>query len=90
MNNIELKPGMILAHCWGYSMTLWNFYKVLKVTDKSVMYVKLKSCALNSDLGHLEVRPMDIEVNKPFRRSIKKFMGNLYDPNDRYYEDHMD
>lgn len=90
MENCELKPGMILAYCWGYSMTLWDFYKVLKINDKSMILVKLQKQYMGGSQNNMEVKPIDIEVDKPFRRGIKKFMGNLYNPNERYYEDHMD
>jgi len=45
----QLKPGDILVECWGYSMILYTFYKVLKVTDKSVWLQELTSVETGSD-----------------------------------------
>lgn len=41
MRNEEVKVGDIYAECFGYSMILFNFYKVMKVSDKSVWLQEL-------------------------------------------------
>ena len=53
MNVLNAKVGDILSCTWGYSMTLVDFYKVIKVSPsgKSVTVQRLASdCVENADV----------------------------------------
>ena len=56
---MQVKVGDVLAGSWGYSMTLWSFVKVIKVTPKQVVLQELKSQALEGPEYHRRVVPLD-------------------------------
>jgi len=101
--NMQVKKGDILSGSWGYSMTLWSFYRVEKVTPKQVVLAELKSNTLGGQMWHLKVEPSDIVdtreplvrvKNDPNRDYIwipgKRIILHQYDPNKECFEDHMD
>lgn len=83
MNNQEIKIGDVLVCSWGYSMTLVDFYKVVKVTAKSAYLAKMGSKVVEQDnyAGHSRVMPSGIcSTEKPLMRRIQKsrYDGSLY------------
>jgi len=51
-NTLMLGIGTVLVCSWGYSMTLVDFYKVLKETDKTALVQKIGSIE-KGDGGYL-------------------------------------
>jgi len=60
-----VKVGDILACIWGSTMTLVDFYRVEKITAKTLLIVKLES--KETDEGFLTGRsvPTDVEYIRP-------------------------
>ena len=83
MNNQELKVGDVMVCSWGYSMSLVDFYKVVKVTSKSAFLLKMGNRTVEQDnyAGHSRVVPSGIcTTDKPLMRRIQhsKYDGELY------------
>ncbi len=100
---IEYKRGMILVQSFGYNMTLYNFYQVVRVSGKAVDLVELER-ELGESIGFLRwkvLKPKKLTDYKPqdiIKKRINKYGyicingHNLYEynPNERYEEDHAD
>lgn len=83
MNNKSIKVGDILVCSWGYSMTLVDFYKVVKTTPKTAYLSKMGSKTVEQDAYGMSSRVMPGEVissEKPLMRRIQKsnYNGELY------------
>lgn len=91
MQERKYTPGQIIAKCWGYSMVLYTFYEVLKVTDKSVFLQELKSKVHPDTTDGMRplVVPSDTPVGKPIRKNITSYFGGIWDGKP-CQEDHMD
>lgn len=101
---MDLKKGDILAGCWGYSMTLWDFYEVVSSTPKTVNLLKLKNKIIGGTQESLEVQPDLDSVSSyeaPFRVKNdpnqdrlfirgKNILLNRFDPDRLYVENHID
>ena len=102
----DVKVGDVLAGSWGYSMTLWMFGEVVKVTPKQVVIRELMKQDIGGQLWELEVKPVlgkydtrhpDTEhrvkndIDKDYVW-IPKYRCLLYhyDPNKKFLENHMD
>jgi hypothetical protein len=99
-----MKVGDILVSCWGYSMTLYDFFKVVKMTDKSATLVHLESTKVGGDGWNPIVAPTDVVCtrhwSKPFTRRLTNDGKAVSPGNGRTYatvyngeecrEDHMD
>ena len=66
-----IKVNDILVSTWGYSCTMIDFYKVLKITEKSLTLVKLKpSRTYNPDQSNY-TKPTSEYQGMPFSVRIK-------------------
>lgn len=91
-DNTQFKPGDIIECCWGYSMVLFKFFKVIRVTDKSIMLREYESKVHpDTDDGFrpLVVPDFSNPKGKIIRKSLKTYIGNLWDGKP-CQEDHMD
>ncbi|MCC9261543.1 MAG: hypothetical protein K8V75_04090 [Methanobrevibacter woesei] len=91
-DNTQFKPGDIIERCYGYSMVLYTFYKVIRVTDKSIMLQEYES-KVHPDTTD-GFRPLvEPDFSKPkgkiIRKGLKTYIGNLWDGKP-CQEDHMD
>ena len=82
-NNQEIKVGDILVCSWGYSMSLVDFYKVVKVTAKSAFLLKMGNKTVEHDSYGMYSRVMPSEIcttDKPLMRRIQRshYDGELY------------
>lgn len=98
----NLKRGSILVEQYGYSMTLYNFYKVVKISGSKVDLLLLDRKVVKSH-GWLqyEVKPINATtwmqkniVSKRFSKyglkgTCDHYMG-IYDDKHEYIEDHAD
>jgi hypothetical protein len=98
---MQVKIGDILAGSWGYSMTLWCFCKVVKVTPKQVVLRELKHTTLGGHQGALHVEPIIDDFREGQIRCANKnpdyiWVKHLrcllrpFDPTKQYIENHMD
>lgn len=98
----NLKHGAILVEQYGYSMILYNFYKVIRVSGSKVDLLPLER-KITKSYGWLQwgVKPVDVTawmqkniVSKRFSKyglkgSYNSYMG-IYDEKKEYIEDHAD
>lgn len=98
----DLKYGSILVEQYGYSMTLYNFYKVVKISGSKVDLLPLKH-KVTKNCGWLqwEVKPIDVSawmqknvISKRFSKyglkgTCNHYIG-VYDDKREYIEDHAD
>jgi len=101
---MQVKEGDVVAGSWGYSMTLWSFFKVKKVTPKQVVLDELKNETLGGEMWNMKVRPTNIIDNRmggPYRVKNdptkdyiwipgRRVILRQYDPNSECFENHMD
>lgn len=100
-NNVEI--GDVLVCQWGYSMILYDFYRVMGKTAKSIKIQKMQKIYCSHDPAHMGVVPNMAESNCPVltRRvsdsgyvkgdnsSSYMSLGSKYN-GQVLYEDHMD
>lgn len=102
LNKENLKRGTILVEQFGYSMILYNFYKVIRVNGAAVDLIKLPAKNVKT-YGWLQwqVKPTDKSawlqsdvIRKRFSKyGLKGTSDNymsLYDDEAEYIEDHAD
>ena len=76
-NDYGIKVGDIFHSCWGDSMTLNSFYRVVKVTKKSVYVVEVNpvKVGFNGWEGHWTLRPDEdwscVRNDEPSRYVVK-------------------
>ena len=99
---MQVKEGDILAGSWGYSMTLWSFVRVAKVTPKQVVLEELRSYSPGGEQWNLKVVATDVKDSRGRTFRVKndkpdyiwnptfKCLYHPYDPNRDYRENHMD
>lgn len=99
---MEVKVNDILAGTWGYSMTLVNFFKVVRLTPKQVVLRELRKRSLTSNPAALIVEPgEDFDHRNGEIRLTNKHPEYIwhprlrsllthYDPSQQYVENHMD
>lgn len=100
-NNVEI--GDVLVNMWGYNMILYDFYRVVGKTAKSVKIQKMQKIYCSNDPAHMGVVPNMAESNFPVltrRLSESGYVKGESDSsymsvNSKYngqvlYEDHMD
>lgn len=82
MEKKEMKVGTILVSEWGYEQTNVNFYRVTKVTPKSVKVIEIgKNCDYNSQhMTGVNVPLPDVVVGREeiTRRVKTDYKGNPY------------
>jgi hypothetical protein len=80
MENVKAEVGMILLSSWGYEQTNIEFFKVVKVSGKSVWIQAVKSQIVRQT-GYLseEVVPSDELVKGGWVKS-EDGLGMVYDP----------
>lgn len=91
-DNTQFKPGDIIARCYGYSMILYSFFKVVRVSDKSIFLQEYESkIHPDTDDGFrpLVVPDLDKPKGKLIRKSLTTYIGNLWDGKP-CQEDHLD
>lgn len=44
LQGTQLQPGTILSSSWGYSMTIVDFYVVMRCTEKTAWVQQIESC----------------------------------------------
>jgi len=99
----DVKVGDILAGRWGYSMVLYAFYEVEKVTEKQVALRELNKRSLGGEQWSERVEPVlgstydkrkfrvrnDITKDYLWDSKLRSLIYP-YDPNREYIENHMD
>lgn len=91
-NNFDLKPGDIIAKCWGYSMVLYTFYKVVRISNKFVFLQELeKKVDPSTEDGFRPLVVPDLlnPVGKVIRKGMTTYIGNVWDGKP-CQEDHLD
>ena len=67
INKERLAVGEILSSSWGYEQTNWDFYQIVKVSDKSIWIQEIE----------FEVKPIKNnfkEDSKVIRKTIKDYI----------------
>jgi len=104
MSTENVKIGETYVCRWGYSMVLYDFYKVVRKTEHSVRLQKMKKLILgNLNSWHCPVKPSTEVIEEKTYRLCKDGTVRLghgsylwfdnwriYDKDKTYAEDHMD
>lgn len=80
-DNSDLKPGTIISRCHGYDMTYYTFFKVVRVSDKSIFLQEYESKVHpDTDDGFrpLVVPDFDRPKGKVIRKGITSYIGNVW------------
>lgn len=97
----NIKRGMILVDMYGYSMTLYDFYQVVKIKGASVELIPLKTRTGNMH-GFMQWQVIPIKACGYMQKDVIKKRFNkynnisfnsslsIYDDNHEYIEDHED
>lgn len=91
-DNSNLKPGTVISRCYGYSMVLYSFFKVVRVSDKSIFLQEYESKIhpdTNDGFRPLVVPDFDRPKGKIVRKSLTTYIGNVWDGKP-CQEDHLD
>lgn len=91
-NHDDMRVGDVYAYCWGYSMILYKFFKVVNITDKSVMlqeYDSKTDPSTTDGWRPLVVPDFNSPIGKPKRKSLKSYFGTKWDGKP-CQEDHWD
>lgn len=100
----DVNVGDVVVSCWGYSMTLYDFFEVMGKTAKSVKLRRLRKEWLGGDPSRMPVKPiLQSYDGECFTRRVSKDGQYCQGPasgsglialskmsEDVYYEDHMD
>lgn len=80
---IKVITGKILYCQWGYSMTLVDFYEVIKETDKTILARRVESKVHEAQgflegttVPDLDILPREKEIIRIYRRQLPN--GNSY------------
>jgi len=82
----------VIAKCYGYSMVLYSFYKVVRVTDKSIFLQEYDSKfhpSTRDCFRPLVVPDFDRPKGKIIRKKIGSYLGSVWDGKP-CQEDHLD
>lgn len=91
-DNTKFKSGDIIERCYGYSMVLYAFYKVVRVSDKSIFlqeYEKMIHPDTNDGFRPYVVPDFTKPIGKVVRKGLRTYIGNLWNGKPRQ-EDHLD
>lgn len=93
MENKKLKVGDIIVINTGYSMVIYDFYKVSRISDASI-WLKPLTKRVVGDLnapyyGRPVVKPAGESDMPEIRKSLKSYIGSVWN-GDSMIEDHMD
>lgn len=97
----EIKVGDVFVDSWGYSMVLYDFYKVIGKTTASLKLQKLQKNRIGGDGWNPRVVPSDVPDGKPITKrfnngSVKiddynyMFFYNPVTGNENFTEDYND
>ena len=91
----DIQNGSIILVCrWGATMTLYDFYEVMKETDKTLLTIKLEKESVGSDGNGLSkvspkwpLRPEKDRDQKPVMvRVYKQKEGEYFNRASGYYK----
>lgn len=91
MDEKKFEVGKLYAKCGGYNMTYYDFYKCVRVSDKSAWFQELNKKWVDGDGFQGHVICTGEPLDKPLvcaRHS--KFMGREFEMGELFYEDHLD
>lgn len=76
----EFRVGDIVEHMYGYSMVLYEFFRVVRVSESSIWYQRLPKKCIGTDYMTPDVIP-DISnfSGEIIRKSKKTYMGSRWD-----------
>ena len=77
INKERLAVGEILSSSWGYEQTNWDFYQIVKVSDKSIWLREIESESKPCSYMSYEVKPIKNnfkEDSKVIRKTIKDYI----------------
>ena len=57
LNKERLAVGEILSSSWGYEQTNWDFYQIVKVSNKSIWLREIESESKPCNYRSYEVKP---------------------------------
>lgn len=98
----NIRKGDILVRQFGYSMTLYDFYKVVDICKSNVKLIRLKSQIVEptgfmqysvqpvNRCGYLTKEVINKRFNKHNGISIDKNPLSIYDEDRTYIENHAD
>lgn len=72
VNFPEVKIGTILCSRWGYSMTDYHFYEVVRRTEKTVWYRQLKTEATGNQEGYRSPIIGEYKGNQVYSARLKE------------------
>jgi len=99
---MKVEVGDVLAGSWGYSMRLYSFVRVERVTPKQVVLRELKNESLGGPQWDEIVKPTSeidprgrtfrVKNDKPdyIWNPTFKCLYRPYEPDAKYTENHMD
>lgn len=103
LNNV--KKGQVLTRHWGYSMSLNDFYQIIKIDKSSFYAVKIGKDIVSGtiDQGHVKPSPINessldkININECKKGTIKNgqlyiegYVYSVWDGVRDFYENHWD
>lgn len=87
INKERLVVGEILSSSWGYEQTNWDFYQIVKVSDKSIWIQEIELESKSCNYMSYEVRPIKDKFKKE-SKVIRKTIKDYIKLNDFQYLDH--
>lgn len=85
-----VEAGRIYVETCGYSVTYYKFWKVLRVTDKSMIVQQYaKKHYSGNYMNQCVVADLNTPVGKPRRFKLNKYIGHVWDGTPQE-EDHWD
>jgi len=87
----KFEPGKLYAKNAGYSMTFYDFYKCVRVSDKSAWFQKLGKKWVDGDGFQGHVMCTGEHLDEPLicvRHG--KYMGSEFKMGELFWEDHLD
>lgn len=79
MCNENIRQGDIIVESYGYSMTLYNFWRVVRLSEKSMWLQKLPKLS-DGDFMEPNVRPDCTSFSgEVVRKSRKTYIGWVWD-----------
>jgi hypothetical protein len=99
---MEFKRNEILVQQFGYNMTLYNFYKVVRVSGKAVDLIELPKEVVKpvgfmqyvvepkNKAGYMQKEVIKKRINKYGELSVNNDTLYKYDKTREYTEDHAD
>ena len=87
INKERLAVGEILSSSWGYEQTNWDFYQIVKMSDKSIWIQEIDVESKSSSYMSYEVRPIKDKFKKE-SKVIRKTIKDYIKLNDFQFLDH--